>query len=596
MNPSPPSSFADFDTFVHHTLHDWHVPGMAIGIIQNDQIVLCQGYGLRDVEQNLPVTPNTLFGIASVSKAFTTFALALLVERGQLDWDRPVQDYIPWFRLQDPAASQITPRDLVSHRSGLPRHDRAWYKSGSNREEIVRQLAALPPSRPFRSFYQYQNMMFVAAGFLLEQITGESWESFIQREIFDPLGMCRSNFSVETSQQMEDVALPYSDSHEMQAGFDKQREQAPGITRIPFANVDALGPAGSINAPISEMLPWLRLHMNAGQLDGQRLISAPALQETHRPQMLIEEVFPQSLVSYPELGRRAYGLGWFLRTYRGRSMVFHSGGIDGYGSFLSFLPQENLGVVILSNLDETNCPVPVTLHIYDLLLGLDPLPWSARYLAHEARLKEAAAAGGQRRKAQQIGSTRPSHPPVDYLGCYTHPGYGCLQVERQESSPDLPVPVFQAHFNLIPLTLKHVHYDTFEAFTDNGAWTRLTFLADEQGSLQEVRLPIEANVAPLLFTRQPDPSLTTARQLSAYAGEYRLDQNNAIHIRCTAQGGLTLQLPGQAAQSLAVVQTGLFRTTARPQSEVTFLCDNYGKPKSVEVLHPDGLFCAVRTP
>ena len=226
--------FDNFESHVNQVLQDWHVPGMAIGVVQNDEVILNAGYGLRNVEQNLPITPDTVFGIASVSKAFTTFAMALLVERGQLDWDKALREYIPWFRLQDPAAKGITPRDLVCHRSGLPRHDRAWYQSSASREEVVRRLADLPPNKAFRSYYQYQNMMFVTAGFLVEQITGESWESFVQREVFDSLGMTRSNFSVDTMQELENIALPYAYLKEKTA-------------RIPFANVDALGqPAQSI--------------------------------------------------------------------------------------------------------------------------------------------------------------------------------------------------------------------------------------------------------------------------------------------------------------------------------------------------------------
>ena len=582
MNFSPNEVFRGFDSFVQQTLQDWHVPGMAIGVIKNDEIVLCKGYGLRDVEQNLPVTPETIFGIASVSKAFTTFALALLVERSLLDWDRPVREYIPWFRLQDPAASGITPRDLVCHRSGLPRHDRAWYLSPASREEVVRQLAFLRPSRAFRSCYQYQNMMFMTAGFLLEQITGESWESFIQREVFDPLHMRRSNFSVETSQTLEDIALPYAFTND-QTG------------RIPFANVDALGPAGSINSSVNDMLPWLRLHLNQGMLDGQRLISTTALQETHRQQMVVQEAFPNSLVAYPELGPRAYGLGWYLRTYRGRRMIFHSGGIDGYGSLLSFLPDEDMGVIILSNLDETNCPVPVTFNIIDRLLGLEPLPWSQRYLNHEGKLQAAAKAAAQKVKEKKVSGTTPGHPTADYLGRYTHPGYGSLTLETISpvEANDQPA-AFAGHFNLIPLTLNHVHYDTFEAATPGGDWTRLTFLSDEDGRIVGLRLPVDANVAPLIFTRQPETALCDPQTLAELVGEYEIADQQFVSIRLTSDGQLSLQLPCQSPQALQAVQEDVFQTAAYPRCEVSFRRSICGEVASLEILHPDGLFIAVR--
>jgi CubicO group peptidase (beta-lactamase class C family) len=570
--------FSNLDSRVHQILHDWHVPGMAIGVVKDDKIVLNAGYGLRDVEQNLPVTPDTVFGIASVSKAFTSFAMALLVERGQLHWDKPVQEYIPWFRLQDPDANGITPRDLVCHRSGLPRHDRAWYQSGASREEIVRRLADLPPSKPFRSFYQYQNMMFVTAGFLVEQITGESWENFIQREVFDRLNMTRSNFSINAMQEMENIALPYG----------RLKDQT---TRIPFANVDALGPAGSINSTTTDMLNWLRLHLNQGTCNSQRLISSSGLAECHRQQMVIQEVFPASLISYPELGPRSYGLGWFLRTYRGRRMVFHSGGIDGYGSFLSFLPEENIGVVILSNLDEGNSPVPVTFEIYDRLLGFDPPDWSQRYLTHEGKAEAAAKAGSEKRESQIVPDTRPSHPADEYLGSFNHPGYGSLKVEAIQDTHSNPA-TYNAHFNLIPLTLTHVHYDTFKAETASGTWTRLTFLSDEDGRINAVRLSTEVNVPPMVFERVTDtPALTV---LTACTGIYTLEGDQQVLITLSPENELSLQLPGQSPLVLEMVEEGTFQTIDYPRITVTFSAATGKQTPSVEILHPEGLFVAVR--
>ena len=573
--------FDDFDSHINQVLHDWHVPGMAIGIVKDDEIILNNGYGLRDIEQNLPVTPETVFGIASVSKAFTTFAMALLVERGLLDWDRPVREYIPWFRLQDPDASGITPRDLVCHRSGLPRHDRAWYQSGASREEVVRRLADLPPNKPFRSFYQYQNMMFVTAGFLIEQVAGESWESFIQREVFDRLNMSRSNFSVDTMQKMENIAMPY--------GFLKDQ-----ITRIPFANVDALGPAGSINSTTTDMLNWVRLHLSLGTINGQRLVSSSGLAECHCPQMVIQEVFPASLIAYPELGPRAYGLGWFLRTYRGRRMIFHSGGIDGYGSFLSFLPEEHIGVVILSNLDEGNSPVPVTFEIYDRLLGIDSTPWSQRYLAHEGKAEAATKAGSEKRNSQVVPGTKQSHPATDYLGSYAHPGYGTLKIEMiQKAEKEDETVSYNGHFNLIPLTLTHLHYDTFEAATPFGTWTRLTFLCDENGRINAVRLPVEVNVPPMVFNRVAAP--ISPDLLAAYAGTYKLEGGQEVLVLLSPENQLCIQLPGQTPLALEAVNKDTFQTIDFPRITVTFQTEVAGQVKSLEVLHPDGLFSAMRS-
>lgn len=575
-----PNTLDHLESHVNQILHDWHVPGMAIGVVKDDKIILNAGYGLRDVEQNLPVTPDTVFGIASVSKAFTSFAMALLVERGQLIWDRPVKEYIPWFRLQDPAASGITPRDLVCHRSGLPRHDRAWYQSGASREEVVRRLADLPPNKAFRSYYQYQNMMFVTAGFLVEQITGESWESFVQREVFDNLGMTRSNFSVDTMQGLENIALPY-------AYLDEESK------RIPFANVDALGPAGSINSTTTDMLNWVRLHLNQGTFNGQRLIAADGLEECHRYQMTIKEAFPDCLFSYPELGPRTYGLGWFLRHYRGRRMVYHSGGIDGYGSYLAMLPEENIAVIILSNLDEGNSPVPVTYDIFDRLLGIEPLNWSKRYLTHEGKAEQAAKARSEKLKSQILPDTQPSHPQEDYLGTYSHPGYGSLKVEAIHKSEDEDASIsYDVHFNLISLTLKHVHYDSFEATSPLGPWTRLTFLSDENGRISAVRLPADNNVPPMIFQRVIETA--SPKLLQSCAGTYRLDDGQEVLLILSPAGQLSIQLPDQAPLELEPVSEETFQSITYPRITVTLLKNEGGEKDSIEILHPSGLFVAKR--
>ena len=203
---------AGFDSFVNQAIHAWEVPGLAIAVVKNGQVVLAQGYGFRDVDKKLPVTPKTLFAIGSCTKAFTTFVMGTLVDEGKLDWDKPVRTYIPELRLHDRVASElITPRDLVTHRSGLPRHDLVWYNATLSRKEIVDRLPYLEPTETFRSKFQYNNIMYMTAGYLVERLTGQSWEDAVRARIFTPLGMTGSNFSVKDSQKAADFARPYDD-------------------------------------------------------------------------------------------------------------------------------------------------------------------------------------------------------------------------------------------------------------------------------------------------------------------------------------------------------------------------------------------------
>src|SRR4051794_22317400 len=227
----------------------WHVPGAAVAVIYKGEVILSKGYGLRDVAKSLPVTPETLFAIGSCTKAFTSFDIALLVEEDKLNWDTPIREYLPDFRMFDPVASeQMTARDLTSHRGGLPRHDFLWYGSSFSREELYHRLRYLKPNKPFRSGYDYQNLMFMLAGYLVGKVAGTSWEAFTQQRILDRLGMSDTNFSVSVSETAANASLPYE-------------FQDDTIKLIPFRNIDNVAPAGSINSTLVDMLKWLRLHM-----------------------------------------------------------------------------------------------------------------------------------------------------------------------------------------------------------------------------------------------------------------------------------------------------------------------------------------------
>ena len=230
-----------FDSFVNEAIKAWEVPGLALGIVKDGRIILAQGYGFRDIEGKLPVTPKTLFAIGSCTKAFTTFVMGTLVDEGKLDWDAPVRNYIPEFRMYDRVATELmTPRDLVTHRSGLPRHDLVWYNATISRKKIVDRLPYLVPSETFRSKFQYNNLMFMTAGYLVERVTGQSWEDTVRHRIFEPLGMTGSNFSVKDSQKTADFAKPYADRD------DK-------VVEVPFRDISNAGPAGSINSNVEDM-------------------------------------------------------------------------------------------------------------------------------------------------------------------------------------------------------------------------------------------------------------------------------------------------------------------------------------------------------
>ena len=441
------------DDFVTSTMDEWKVPGLALAVVKDDQVVHLKGYGLRDREQQLPVTPGTLFPIASISKSFTATGLGMLADAKKLDWDQPVREIVPEFLLKDPVASDhATTRDLLTHRTGLPRHDRVWYRAGGSRLEAIKALRHLEPSREFRASWQYNNLMFLAAGVVAERVSGRSWEEFTRERIFGPLGMTASRFMADHPQGASDFAHPYA-------------KLGGAVRRIPFYEDGPLGPAGGVVSNASELARYLRFHMNKGRWDGHVLLSEQAAEQMQTPQGVIpeSEVSPFYATEFPELGHSTYGLGFFITTYRGHKLVWHSGSLDGYSLLFSFLPREKLGVLVLTNLSG-NRPVPicVTRNIFDRLLGAEPIDWVGRCKALDRKAESESAAARRKTEAARKTGTHPSHVLPEYSGIYAHPAYGSVTIGAAGDALRLTWRGGSAR-------LVHRHYDVFDTDVDEDA-------------------------------------------------------------------------------------------------------------------------------
>ena len=499
------------DDFVARVMKEWQVPGLALGVIQDGKPVLLKGYGYRDVEKRLPVTPRTLMAIGSNTKSFTVVLMGMLADSGKLEWDKPVRTYLPDFQLYDDFATrEMTPRDLVTHRSGLPRHDGLWYGRSFTREELYRRLKYLEPSASFRSRWQYQNLMFLTAGYLVERRTGRSWDDLIRERVFAPLEMTRSNTSVRDLPAADDAALGYvwrDCPAEKAAGMvgtaGAAGAAAPsstecGLVQVPYRNIDAVGPAGSINSDVEEMLHYIQFHIDSGRYNGRAILSKENASLMETPQMLVgdQEIWPD------ELGVATYGLGLSVTSYRGRKLVQHGGGIDGFISQMSWLPRERIGIMVVTNMSGTN-PVPniVTRNVIDRLLGLAPIDWVART---EKQLQDAKAKRIKQRTdhaAERQPNTSPSHPLSAYGGTYEHPAYGRLSVQADGAALSLS-------FDGFNVPLKHFHYDVFEIDDPMDALPlsgRVTFLMDSKGNIDRMAVPFEPSVKDIEFTRVKNP-------------------------------------------------------------------------------------------
>jgi CubicO group peptidase (beta-lactamase class C family) len=390
--------FDDFAPLVRRLMARDRIPGVAMGVVKQGRLVFARGFGDRDVEHHLPMTADTLFPLGSASKAFTATAIALLADEGRIALDVPVRTYLPDFFLKDPVASAtLTTRDLLTHRSGLPRHDLFWYQAPFSRDELYRRLRFLEPFGPPRTRWRYNSLMFVVAGRIVERVSGESWESFVQTRILCPLDMRRTLLSAEAMEADFDHASPYV----MRDG----RAQ-----RIPMLkSLHAIAPAGAVQSSVRELARWLTFHATRSPpILGERM-----WRELHRPQA--EMPAPDQ----PEIQQPYYALGWIHESYRGHPLLVHNGAIDGFTVHLGFLPETGQGLILLMNRDSaTDAQMALAYSAYDRLLELEPIDW-------EKRLKEKPTA------LQDAQDVALDFPLEEVVGTYEHPAYGALTIRAK---------------------------------------------------------------------------------------------------------------------------------------------------------------------
>ena len=513
IEPEKNPEFEGFDELVEKILQDWKVPGVGIAVVKGTEVVLAKGYGYKNLEKKEPVDAETIFAIGSSSKAFASMAVALLVDQGKLEWDKPVRDFMPSFKLHDPFASErMSPRDLLCHRSGLPRHDLMWYSSSLNRKELYERLRYLEPSRDFRTHFQYQNLMYMTAGYLVEYVSGKTWEEFTDEHVFKKLGMLRSNFSVEDSKKSQNSALPYT-------------KEKDNVKEIPFRNIDAVGPAGSINSSVADMAKWVIAHINEGKYGDEQIISKANLVQMHTPTIPIPGSFMPGLEDIKELGDMSYGLGWMVQPYRGHRLIHHGGNIDGFSALVSFMPDDGLGVVVLTNMNSTFSTFPITLNVYDRLLGLDQMELNEKFLTLIQRLEEAGEKAREKSSERRRQGTSPSHPLEEYAGSYEHPGYGPFMVELTDGT-------LVGKYNALTFKLDHYHFDIFEAVNveEEDMRMKISFHTDTEGNIGSLSAPMDGNVKDIVYARVASDEMRQKDFLVQFVGKYRFLETQILEV------------------------------------------------------------------
>jgi len=565
-----------FDTQIEQVMNDWSVPGLAIGIVTDSSVVWSKGFGDRNVEAGTPVTDETLFAIGSTTKAFTAAGLGILHDEGTLDWSTPVREYLPRFQLQDRFASQeMTPIDLLTHRSGLPRHDLMWYATDVSREELFRRLRHLEPSEPFRSTFQYSNQMYMTAGYLAGQISGSTWETFTRRRLLEPLGMSRSTFSVDSMRQTDNYARPYSGGRNTVEATD-------------YYSLGAIGPAGGINSSVSEMTNWLQLFLNDGRRGDTQVIDSATVSQLTRPRIVAQEGLPFLKRDRSPI---LYALGWTVETRYESRVLQHSGGIDGFTAMVGIIPDRELGWVVLTNKGRNLATNVLARELIDRVLDREGPDWNQRI----ADVYEQQFAPSDTAKTDGAASSRdtsaapPPHPLGDYTGRYTNPGYGAFEITRDDDR-------LVGRYGSLRDTLRHRHYDVFSTrfeIIGREQTVKVRFETAMDGTVDEVVIPLEPALDPIVFTRAPQKRLTDASYLRQFAGDYAL-RGRTLTVHLQNDDTLVLTIPGQPTYTLVPTTTNEFNVEGLSGYSVAFSVDE-GAVVEMEVRQPDGTYTAPRT-
>ncbi|MCK5238984.1 MAG: serine hydrolase [Candidatus Thorarchaeota archaeon] len=552
-----------FDAELEKLRTHWDAPGIACVVLKDNEIAYSHAVGLRDIKKNLPMTPQTIQPIGSCSKSFTSTAVALLVEDGKLDWDTPIHKMFPKFELKEPIASaKTTLIDMLSHRTGLPRHDIVWLNDEFTYDMVFEYLPHLDLSRDFRTTFQYCNLMYIAAAALVEEISGMNYRDFLKKRIFKPLKL-GANSTLQEMLKNDDHTKGYHDV----AGV---RTEVKYDAVSEAESIAATG-AGSINAGTADLAKWLRFHLNKGNAEGKQLLSPENLKRTHIPVTMggysaIDQVIP----GQKWIKQGAYALGWQTDVYRGFSRIMHGGNTEGSSTQLYFIPDEGIGVGVMVN--EYGIPLTgvVASIIVDRLLKLDPVDWSDYFKPIFDARKKAYRESKEKEEELKVTDTKPTHPLEEYVGNYHNPGYGILTILSEED--ELKLKYGSQKF---PVT--HYHYDTFQYNLERYDFgDTLTFFTESSGDIESLTIRLEMQVPPIKFARLPDDHLKDPAFLSKIEGKYEY-YGKTVEMIIKGENTLVFAVVGAPQMELVPVRGMRFKPKASSSMTITFQQEENGE-------------------
>lgn len=566
------------DTFALRLLKEWDAPGVTIAVVEKNKVIYTGGFGYRDYEKKIPVTENTLFAIGSCTKAFTASILGMLEKEGKVSLDKPVRDYLPELVFKnDYTNKHATLRDMMCHRTGLPRHDYSWYGATASRNELLARVQYQEPTFELRERYQYNNFMFMAQGIVIEKLTGKSWEENMRERIFKPLGMNKTNMSVIEMEKSDDRSLAYSSANNK-------------IKAIPYRNIDAIGPAGSINSCAKDMANWLITWINDGKFNGKEIIPPG-----YRSQAITSQISPGGGLPGPEnpdLHMSGYGLAWGISSYRGHYRVEHGGGIDGFITSTSFFPSDSIGIFVVTN--QGTPTTSIRNFIADRMLKLSYRPWGKTALADKLKADSTAKTTPNNDSINRKTGTKPSHSMVDYTGEFENKGYGVIKIFREKDTTWID---YNEAGKRTKSYLEHYHYDVFRIRqadeTENPKDApKVTFNSNSKGNFIALEIQMEPTVKDILFEKLP-PSVGK-NELQKYVGDYDLNGTN-VKVYIKDNKTLVAFVTGQTDYELVpTAKENEFDLKVAKGYSVRFEVNENKEVPSMTFVQPNGNFKATR--
>lgn len=580
------SKLAKIDSRIQALMDHVKCPGVSIAVVQKNRVVYTKGFGYRNVESKAPVTANTLFAIGSCTKSFTATLIGQLEGKELLDLDASPRDYLPNLEFYNNEMNEmITVRDMLCHRTGLPRHDLSWYFFPSDsRDSLVKRIQYHEPVNPVRRRYQYNNFMYMTAGVITEELTQKSWEENIREQVFSPLEMNRSNLSIAELNESDNVAIGY------------HRNKDSEIEKLDYHPIRGMAPAGAINSSANDMANYLMAWINDGVYKEQEVIPSNFVFQAISAQVNEGSGFPGK--KHPDVHSGGYGFGWSLSSYRGHYRVEHGGNIDGFTASICFFPTDSIGIVVLANQNFSGVPSIVRNILADEVLGLESESWDAmvkkKTKKKKSKEKPEEKANHVTKRSGKIWGTQASHKLEDYTGKFSHPGYGNLRVAMKNDS----LFVYKTGHSW---WLRHHHYDVFEPMeikngkidsSETGSFF-LHFSGNIKGEIDGIYMNLETSLDPMKFEREFEAIAIEATELVFYVGEYDLGGALA-KVFIKEEMTLMLLVPGQPEYTLLPSGKHKFSTKELDGYSMEFV-EKEGEIVAMKFVQPNGIFEVPKT-